>query len=447
MKQLHPQNSTTRLPPLILAATQFELASLRAAVEKHGIPVSFACIGVGPGAVLRWGNSHPAAQAAESPIGRTVILAGLAGALDPNMKVGSARSARMIIGAGADWAHPRPAYQPPLRSNNTAVIAAVDRVCTTAIEKRALRQQTQADMVDMESAAFAAIASAREWNWAVLRGVSDDHATALAPWMTALVHDNGSLNVLALFAALLRRPSRMMQLIAMRSAAHQAMRAVGEELIAMLKQLEQPKRVLIFGGTFDPPHRRHAQMVEAAAKFLNCARVLIVPTGESPLRDGHIAAPKDDRLAMAQRAFAALPGAVIDRREIDRGGPSFTVDTLREIASELSTTRENLVLLIGGDQALQFDRWKSWREIDCTLATIAVVPRPPLAADQLAAQLDVKFAALGADGPRWRMSVLPFAPIDLSATEVRGRLRANKPIADLVDPAVEEWIRSRRLYA
>ncbi len=445
--QIHPHTLSNWLPPLILAPTRFELKTIRAELSNLGIPASFDCIGVGPGAVWRWAQSSASTQTARSPAGRTVILAGVAGALDPAFAVGSVRSASMIIGAGSEFSRPSPSYMPPLQSSRTTVIASVDMTCSDSKRKQALRKQTGAGMVDMESAAFAALATERGWNWGVLRAVSDDHATEIPKWMNSLVHNDGSLQVATLATSILFHPSRIARLAAVGASARRALRELSGELAILLTKRHPRRRTLIFGGTFDPPHRRHAEMVAAAAKFLDCDRVVIIPTGHSPLRDGHDAAPNADRLEMARRAFGEVHGAVIDPREMNRSGESFTVDTLREIAGERSANRDDIVLLIGADQALQFDRWKSWREIDHNLATIAIVPRPPLAAAKLATQLAEKFSRLGEDGERWEIAVLPFESVDLSATMVRNRLRANEGISDLVTPAVEDWIRNNGLYA
>ncbi len=441
------QNRERRLPPLILVPTRFELRAIKSGVEKCGIPADFECIGVGPGAVWRWAESRKSMGAANSPPARTVILAGLAGALDPTFTVATVRSAEMIIGAGADFCRPSPSYSPPLRSKHTTVIASVDNVCADQVSKKILRDQSGAGMVDMESAAFASLATKRGWNWGVFRAVSDDSVTDIPPWIASLVRVDGSLDVISLATSVLAHPSRIARLAAIGASARHALRELCLELTAILSKCDRPQRTLIFGGTFDPPHRRHAQMVAQAANFLGCNRVIILPAGQSPLREGNASASIEHRLAMATLAFSEVPGVVIDPREMNRSGESFTVDTLREIARESGAISQDLVLLIGADQALQFDRWKEWREIDHALATIAIVPRPPLSARQLAAQLDEKFSRLGEDGERWEKAVLPFESVDLSATEIRSRLRSGQNIGDLVSPAVEAWIRQYGLYA
>ena len=441
------QNPKSMLPPLILAATHFELRAIKSGVGNCGIAADFACIGVGPGAIWRWAESKKSTIANDSPPGRTVILAGLAGALDPTFTGATVRSAERIVGAGADYCRPNPSYSPTLRSARTTVIASVDKTCADESSKKLLRDQTGAGMVDMESAAFASLATQRGWKWGVFRAVSDDSATDIPPWIASLARIDGSINVIALATSLLTHPSRIAKLAAIGASARHAIRKLCLELAVILSKCDQPQRTLIFGGTFDPPHRRHAQMVAEAANFLGCNRVIILPAGQSPLRGGNAAASAQQRLAMATLAFSKVPGVVIDSREMNRSGESFTVDTLREIAREAGASRNDLVLLIGADQALQFDRWKEWREIDHKLATIAVVPRPPLAARDLSAQLDEKFSRLGEDGEHWEKSVLPFEAVDLSATEIRSRLRSGQNIGDLVSPEVEAWIRQYGLYA
>ena len=441
------QNRECQLPPLILVPTRFELQAIKSGIGNCGISADFACIGVGPGAVWRWAESIKSIGAADSPLGRTVILAGLAGALDPTFTVATVRSAEMILGAGADFCRPSPSFSPPLRSSRTTVIASVDKTCADQASKKMLRDQTGAGMVDMESAAFASLATKRGWNWGVFRAVSDDSATDIPPWIASLVSVDGSLNITSLATSVLAHPSRIAKLAAIGASARHALRELCLELAVILSKCDRPQRTLIFGGTFDPPHLRHAQMVTEAANFLGCDRVLILPAGQSPLREATAAASIEHRLAMATLAFSEVPGVVIDPREMNRSGESFTVDTLREIAGETGACRDDLVLLIGADQALQFDRWKDWREIDHALATIAIVPRPPLAARDLAAQLDEKYSRLGEDGERWEKSVLPLEAVDLSATAIRSRLRSGQSIGDLVSPAVEAWIRQHGLYA
>lgn len=440
--------------PLIVVPTRHELQNIREEVAALGIHADFACCGLGPGGVARWTAASEAASRAGGALapGRTVILAGLAGGLDPAVRPGIARSARMITSADADECGQHQKYIAPLHRGDALDIATLDRIASTVAEKRALWKATGAGLVDMESAPFAAVASARGWCWGVVRAVSDDANTPLAPWIVELIKTDGSTNYPALARAVLGDPRRIATLVTILRITRPLVRAIAEQIAHLLDSAaertdeDHEYRTLVFGGSFDPPHRRHAEVVALAAQTLGCGRIDIVPASHAPLRDAPNSATDRDRLEMARRAFARVSGASIDSREINRGGISYTVDTLREIADERKLAHRDLVLLIGSDQALQFDRWKSWREIDEQLAAVAVIARPPETPDALRRQLREKFDALGSDGQRWADAVLDLEPIDLSSTEIRRRLSAGLGIDDLVDASVVELIRQRGLY-
>jgi len=124
----------------------------------------------------------------------------------------------------------------------------------------------------------------------------------------------------------------------------------------------------VLGGAFDPPHRAHRALAEAALAQLDLDALHIVPTGQA----WHKARPLTDathRLAMCQRAFGDLPGVVLDARELRRTGPSYTVDTLTELRAEHPAAE--LLLLLGADQWAALPTWKRWRDV-LALATVAV---------------------------------------------------------------------------
>ena len=137
---------------------------------------------------------------------------------------------------------------------------------------------------------------------------------------------------------------------------------------------------------------------------------------------------------MARLAFAQEPRARIDDREIRRPGPSFTVDTLEELARE--RPRERLRLLIGGDQALNFASWRQPERIE-TLAEPVVVPRPPLDAQALRARLAAS----------WASRVLDLPPVDTSSTQARALLaRGERPDASTMPPSVATYAIEHGLY-
>ncbi len=204
---------------------------------------------------------------------------------------------------------------------------------------------------------------------------------------------------------------------------------------------DQLRRIGLLGGAFDPPHRAHQALAHAAIEQLQLDELRLLPTGDA-WHKARTLTPAEHRLAMARLAFAALPQAVVDDRELRRGGPTYTVDTLRELAAEHPGT--TLLLVVGADQALAFDRWREPEAIT-RLATICVARRPP---DE---SVDVQPAAPSAapsypiPGGHWL--ALDMAPIPLSATAIRQRLEKGQGADELLDPAVARYIAQHHLYA
>ncbi|MFQ6098046.1 MAG: nicotinate (nicotinamide) nucleotide adenylyltransferase, partial [Armatimonadota bacterium] len=129
----------------------------------------------------------------------------------------------------------------------------------------------------------------------------------------------------------------------------------------------------ILGGSFDPVHLGHLRAAGAAADRLRLAVVHFVPAGRQPFKRGRHHAGAADRAAMLERAVAADRRFVLDRREVERGGPSYTVDTLREIAAQYPD--DPLFLLVGADAARDLSEWHQAREI-AGLATVVAMTRP-----------------------------------------------------------------------
>ena len=438
--------------PLILCPTSLEVHGIRDALASLGLHTQCEQCGLGPGGVLRFAASARRRFAADLAPGRVVILAGLAGGIDPAHRAGLTRCARYIVAAGADECRPSPRYLAPLRLHDGMDIASVDRIAFTAEEKRAIFDATGAAMVDMESAAFAALASARKWRWGVVRTISDDATTPLPHWIADIIRSDGSTNYRAVAHALLRDPRRISLLMAIARHTPRMLRSCAQEIARLLdasastEDEDHEYRTLVMGGSFDPPHRLHAAVARAAAAQLGCGRILVVPAGESPLKSEPARASARERIELARLAFADVAHATVDTREVERGGQSYTVDTLRSIASERLLSRRSLVLLIGADQAMQFDKWKEWREIDEQLATIAIVARGREGQDELRRALRAKFSALGSDGDRWAHAVLDIDPVDLSSTHLREQLARGESVGDAIAPAVLARIRSLRLY-
>ncbi len=206
--------------------------------------------------------------------------------------------------------------------------------------------------------------------------------------------------------------------------------------------------LLIFGGTFDPVHRGHVAVASEVAQAFGAA-VHLMPAALPPHRSvpGASAA---ERLHMLRLAIAGHPELRIDDRELRREGPSWTVETLREVRDEVGPA-QSLVILVGADAFARFDTWREWRTI-LDLAHVLVLTRPGAGRDGSAALQE-------ALRPRWAQAkddllsrpagrVLSFSvtPIPVSASEVRRRLATGEPVEDLLPAAVLSYLRSKPIY-
>lgn len=208
------------------------------------------------------------------------------------------------------------------------------------------------------------------------------------------------------------------------------------------------RSVLVFGGTFDPPHRGHVVLPAKVRARLGLDWVLYIPAARNPLKASGPLADDESRLAMLRAALEGQGRASISTLELERSaGPSYTVDTLRALHSLLpgGTT---LRLLIGADSAGAFHRWREAREVIALAEPVVMLRRPAESADMLIEAMRPHWSP--ADLEAWRRRIADVPMIDASATEIREWLRS--PVANLsrleeaLSPAVLGVIRSRGLY-
>lgn len=193
------------------------------------------------------------------------------------------------------------------------------------------------------------------------------------------------------------------------------------------------RRLGIFGGAFDPPHLAHAALAQAAVDQLDLDELRIFPTGQ-PWHKAQSLTPPEHRLALARIAFGHLPRTVVDDRELRRPGPTYTIDTLRELKAEHPSAQ--LFLVMGEDQATSLTRWREWEAI-IQLAIICVAARPQSAqAGEVAPGLPAQA----------ELRLLSLPPMPESATQVRGRVARGEDIAHLVAPGVASYIERHNLY-
>ncbi len=203
-----------------------------------------------------------------------------------------------------------------------------------------------------------------------------------------------------------------------------------------------PVRLGVFGGAFDPPHRMHVALVEAALAQLQLDELRIFPTGDAWHKTRTLS-PAADRLAMAQLAFGDIARVVVDPREVQRAGPTYTLDTLRELKREFP--RAQPVLIMGSDQAVALPTWHGWQEI-LAIAIVSIAERlESPRSDGSATRFDPRTLPGLPAGARFETLELP--PMDTSATDIRARVARGEDIAALVPPAVARYIDQHHLYA
>jgi nicotinate-nucleotide adenylyltransferase len=194
------------------------------------------------------------------------------------------------------------------------------------------------------------------------------------------------------------------------------------------------KRIGIFGGSFDPVHNAHLALAQVALEHLRLDELLWVPVGQPWQKAGALAAAAD-RAAMVVLAIEGEPRFRLENCELRRVGPSYTVDTVRELQARESHAGDVWYLVIGQDQFEHFHTWHGWREL-MRRVTLAVANR---AGDAPRANADV----LAASG---NVIELPLPPTPVSATDVRLRVGLGSSVESMVPPAVARYIDQHRLY-
>ncbi|MDQ3850850.1 MAG: nicotinate-nucleotide adenylyltransferase [Actinomycetota bacterium] len=192
----------------------------------------------------------------------------------------------------------------------------------------------------------------------------------------------------------------------------------------------------ILGGTFNPPHVAHLVCASEAAHQLDLDRVVLMPVARPPHKEIVAEPGPEERLALCRLATAGDARLAVSRLEIDRGGPSYTVDTLRELHAR--APEDDLTFIVGADMALGLPTWHDPQGV-LGLARIAVAQRSGAAREDIVARLAETSAATDVaffDMPR----------LDVSSSDVRRRVSEGRPIRYLVGGAVAERIERARLY-
>ncbi len=194
------------------------------------------------------------------------------------------------------------------------------------------------------------------------------------------------------------------------------------------------KRVGVFGGAFDPPHRAHVALANAALTQFDLDLLHVIPTGHAWHKSRSLTAA-EHRVAMTRLAFEGLTRVVVDDRETRRAGPTYTIDTLEALQADYPAAQ--LHLFMGADQFAAFEQWHRWQDV-ADIATICIAARARI--HWARGQFDSK---KGLES-RIRRLNLPDTPI--SATQVRALAAEGGDISALVPVSVARYIATHHLY-
>ena len=426
-------------PPLVFCPLGFER---RAFLRFGKLPV----VTTGPGADgVRRAFAARDAWPVRNP--RFVVLLGLAGSLDARLAPGTDHACAEVVTGG---------WPTPLRStlvpHATARVVEHARVVDTPEEKARLATATHAQLVDLESHAFASCAESAGLRWGIVRGVSDGAHETLPAELAGFVDARGETSIARVVAAIVRRPSLIPTLMRIGRNSRLALRNASFTVDALgarstLELCDAAHPLLLYGGSFDPPHARHATMLADAMRELRAPCAVVMPARINPLKGDTPPVDGESRLAMCRAAFGAIgtdtAGEIrLSRLELDREGPSYTIDTVTALCDRTPALRGAVRFLVGSDAIRGIERWHRWREL-LGLARPAIVVRPPDTHASVAALLADFARAHGfADAPSWRLDL---APVDLASTDLRAEIARGERPGGISD-AVWREITARGLY-
>ena len=201
------------------------------------------------------------------------------------------------------------------------------------------------------------------------------------------------------------------------------------------------KRILLFGGTFDPIHNGHLAIARAAARQLGADKVILIPSAQPPHKDSGQISDARHRLRMSELAVKGDELFEVSDCELRREGLSFTLETVRYFR-EVYETETQLYWLIGADSLVELVSWYKVRELmaECTIVTAGRSGYAATDMTELSTALGAKQAA------RLKENILDTPLVDISATEIRRRASEGQSIVELVPEAVAKYIEQKGLY-
>jgi nicotinate-nucleotide adenylyltransferase len=203
--------------------------------------------------------------------------------------------------------------------------------------------------------------------------------------------------------------------------------------------LDRCYSLAVLGGTFDPIHRGHLAVAEAVLAEFAPQRVLFIPCGQPPHKEGVTVSPAVHRHRMTLLATCEYPSFDVSRMEIDRRGASYTVDTARQLVAACPSNAR-IYFILGADSLAQMFTWKD-AEMLLMLCKFIIVPRPGHSKEQTKEMIQALNARFGE-----RLFLLDMPPMDISSTDIRLRFSEGKSVRDLIPRVVEEYAQAHDLY-
>ncbi len=208
----------------------------------------------------------------------------------------------------------------------------------------------------------------------------------------------------------------------------------------------KPEFIGIFGGTFDPVHKGHTEIIKNLFELIPLDKVIVIPNGIPPHRQASVSS--EERLRMVSSAFNSSENVVIDNREIKKKDPSYAISTLRELIEE--NPEHSLVWIMGSDAFAEIDSWYQWEEFIKMINIIVMVrPNHEIPTESEAYKLLHKSHTIDKESLRSgkeKILLLKIRPIEISSTDIRNKIYKGSDVSEFLLEEVNELINKRNLY-